>query len=123
MSDLDSIAAFDFPTTWRHGQGLASRTGAVLGRLGCRHPLVLTDQLLVSLGVVEPVLASLREAGIDYTICDAVNYEPTIDLFDTLVAQLDLKKFDVIVAVGGGSVLDVAKGLAVIGSFGGHIRD
>jgi alcohol dehydrogenase len=123
MSYLDSIAAFDFPTTWRHGQGLASRTGAVLGQLGCRNPLVLTDQLLVSLGVVEPVLASLREAGIDYTICDAVNYEPTIDLFDTLVAQLDLKKFDVIVAVGGGSVLDVAKGLAVIGSFGGHIRD
>jgi alcohol dehydrogenase class IV len=123
MNDLDSSAAFDFPTSWRHGHGLASRTGAVLGQLGCRNPLVLTDQLLLSLGVVEPVLGSLREAGIDYTICDAVNYEPTVDLFDTVIAQLDLKKFDAIVAVGGGSVLDVAKGLAVIGSFGGHIRD
>jgi alcohol dehydrogenase len=123
MSDLGSIAAFDFPTSWRHGRGLASRTGEVLEQLGCRNPLVLTDRLLLSLGVVEPVLDSLRQAGIDYTICDAVNYEPTVDLFDSIVAQLDLKKVDAIVAVGGGSVLDVAKGLAVIGSFGGHIRD
>ena len=123
MSDPGSIPVFDFPSSWRHGRGLASRTGAVLEQLGCRNPLVLTDQLLLSLGVVEPVLDSLREAGVDYTICDAVNREPTVDLFDSIVAELDLKKLDAIVAVGGGSVLDVAKGLAVIGSFGGHIRD
>ena len=47
MNDLASIAAFDFPTSWRHGKGLASRTGAVLGQLGCRNPLVLTDRLLL----------------------------------------------------------------------------
>lgn len=123
MTDLRSIAAFDFPTSWRHGRGLAARAGEVLAQLGCRKPLVLSDQMLLSLGVVEPVLASLREAKIDYTVCDAVNYEPTVALFDGIVTQLDLKQFDAVLAVGGGSVLDVAKGLAVIGSFGGHIRD
>ena len=123
MSDGPSMAAFDFPTSWSHGRGLASSTGPVVARLGCRNPLVLTDRLLLSLGVVQPVLDSLREAGLDYTVCDAVNYEPTVELFDSLIAELDMKRFDVIVAVGGGSVLDVAKGLAVIGSFGGHIRD
>ncbi|MCE5253847.1 MAG: iron-containing alcohol dehydrogenase [Actinomycetia bacterium] len=123
MSDVDPIPVFSFPTSWSHGRGLAGRAGTVLGELGCRDPLVLTDGLLLSLGVVEPVLDSLRAAGIDYTICDAVNYEPTVDLFDSIIDRLDLKKFDAVVAVGGGSVLDVAKGLAVIGSFGGHIRD
>jgi alcohol dehydrogenase len=123
MSDGLSMATFDFPTSWSHGRGLASRTGEVVARLGCRNPLVLTDRLLLSLGVVQPVLDSLREAGFDYTICDAVNYEPTVELFDSIIAELDLKRFDAIVAVGGGSVLDVAKGLALIGSFGGHIRD
>ncbi|MBN1631586.1 MAG: iron-containing alcohol dehydrogenase, partial [Thermoleophilia bacterium] len=123
MSDVGSIPVFDYPTSWSHGRGLAGQTAAVLKQLGCRSPLVLTDQLLLSLGVVDPVLHSLREAGLDYTICDAVNYEPTVALFDSIVAQLDLKAFDAIVAVGGGSVLDVSKGLAVIGSFGGHIRD
>lgn len=123
MSDMDAIPVFDYPTSWSHGRGLASRAGAVLKRLGCHKPLVLTDQVLLSLGVVQPVLESLREAGFEYTVCDAVNYEPTVDLFDSIVADLDLKAIDSIVAVGGGSVLDVSKGLAVIGSFGGHIRD
>jgi len=123
VSDVGSIPVFDYPTSWSHGRGLANQTATVLKQLGCRSPLVLTDQLLLSVGVVDPVLHSLREAGLEYTICDAVNYEPTVALFDSIVAQLDLKAFDAIVAVGGGSVLDVSKGLAVIGSFGGHIRD
>lgn len=123
VTDLAFLAVFDFPTSWSHGRGLAGRTGAVLERLGCRKSLVLTDELLLSLGVVRPVLDSLRQAGIDHTICDAANYEPTVSLFDHLAVQLDLRKFDAIVAVGGGSVLDVAKGLAVIASFGGRIQD
>ncbi len=41
--------------------GAGGHAGAVVARLGCRSPLVLTDQLLLSLGVVEPVLDSLRE--------------------------------------------------------------
>ena len=36
----------------------------MLGQLDCCNPLVLTDQLLLSLGVVQPVLDSLREVGI-----------------------------------------------------------
>jgi alcohol dehydrogenase class IV len=123
MTDHEIIPSFDFPTIWRHGRGQAAQAGAVLKQLGCRSPLVLTDKLLLSLGVVEPVLESLRAAGFDYEICDAVNYEPTVALFDSIVADVDLKRFDVVVAVGGGSVLDVAKSLAVISSFGGHIRD
>jgi alcohol dehydrogenase len=127
MTDTPSAAAvlagFDFPSKWSHGRGLAGKTGGVAAGLGCRNVLVLTDRILLSLGVVEPVLESLRTAGITYTICDAVNYEPTVALFDSLVAELDLRSFDAVVAVGGGSVLDVSKGLAVIGSFGGHIRD
>lgn len=123
MSESYPVPVFDFPTRWSHGRGLAGQAGETLRQLGCRTPLVLTDQILLSLGVVEPVLDSLRKAGLEYSICDAVNYEPTVALFDEIVAQLDLQAIDAVVAVGGGSVLDVSKGLAVIGSFGGHIRD
>ncbi len=124
MSDAGTpMPEFSYPTRWMHGRGLARRTGEVLGRLGCEHPLVLSGPNCLRLGVADPVLASLREAGFEYTVCDAINKEPTVALFDSIAGDLDLVKFDAIVAVGGGSQLDSAKGLALISSFGGSIRD
>ena len=121
---------FDFPTSWRHGRGLAAQAGNVLRELGCTRTLLVTDRLLMEKGVVDPVTASLDEAGMAYTVCDAVTTEPTVALFEELVGTTrgspliaDLAGFDSVLAVGGGSVIDVAKGLAVVAQFGGHIRD
>ena len=114
---------FNFPTSWRHGRGLSAKAGSILKDLGCRKSLLLTDRLLVDLGVVKPVVKSLEHSGLEYLLRDDVTEEPTVGFFETLVENLDLKDFDSILAVGGGSVIDVAKGLAVIAQFGGRIRD
>ena len=114
---------FDFPTSWRHGRGLSGKSGSILKNLGCNKTLLLTDKLLVDLGVVKPVVTSLEQSNLEYLLCDDVTEEPTVGFFETLVENLDLEEFDSILAVGGGSVIDVAKGLAVIAQFGGHIRD
>jgi len=118
------------PTSWRHGRGLAAGVGGVLRDLGCGRALLVTDRLLVEKGVVAPVIASLDASGVDYTVCAEVTAEPTVGLFEQLVgagvtAPLipDLPGFDSVLAVGGGSVIDVAKALAVVAQFGGHIRD
>jgi len=114
---------FDFPTSWRHGRGLSAKAGSIVKDLGCRKTLLLTDRLLVNLGVVKPVVRSLEHSGLEYLLRDDVTAEPTVGFFETLVENLDLEDFDSILAVGGGSVIDVAKALAVIAQFGGHIRD
>ena len=69
------------------------------------------------------MLDSLEAGNIHHTICDQVNMEPTVALFESIVAEYDLQRFDAIIAAGGGSVLDTAKALAVAHSFGGDIRD
>lgn len=121
---------FDLPTSWRHGRGLAAETGNVLRDLGCVRTLLVTDRLLVEKGVVAPVIASLDASGVEYAICAEVTTEPTVGLFEELVGAgggspriPDLPGFDSVLAVGGGSVIDVAKALAVVAQFGGHIRD
>ncbi|MCZ7665581.1 MAG: iron-containing alcohol dehydrogenase [Thermoleophilia bacterium] len=114
---------FDLPTSWRHGRGLAAQTGRILRDLGCAHSLLVTDGMLVEKGVVAPVVASLDDCEVEYTMCAEVTTEPTVSLFEKLVDGWDLTGFDSVLAVGGGSVIDVAKGLAVVAQFGGHIRD
>ncbi len=123
MSQEKITAKLDLPTSWRHGKGLANEVGSFVEMLECKHPLVLTDKILLSSGVLKPILSSLEAKGMAYTICDGVNKEPTLELLEDLLQSLDLNSFDIIVAVGGGSVLDVSKALAIIASFGGNIKD
>jgi len=123
MSQKDYSMKFNFPTSWQHGRGLAANTGSILKDLGCESTLLVTDKLLVDLGVLKPVFASMDGVGIDYTVCDEVTIEPTVNLFESIVGKLDLNTFDSVVAVGGGSVIDVSKGLSVIAAFGGGIRE
>jgi alcohol dehydrogenase class IV len=123
MIHNDLAMQFDFPTSWRHGRGLAAKSGRIVKDLGCKNTLLVTDSMLVKLEVVRPVIESLKTFNIDYTLCDDVTIEPTVTLFENLVDKFDLKKFDSVLAVGGGSVIDVAKALAIVAQFGGHIRD
>ena len=114
---------FLLPTCWKHGAGIVSEIGTTLKEYGCEKPLIVTDSVLISLGVVEPVLQSLNNAGIVFEVCDAVRQEPTVAMFDNINRSYNLKSFDSVIAVGGGSVIDMSKGLAVLGSFGGRITD
>ncbi|MBN2062803.1 MAG: iron-containing alcohol dehydrogenase [Deltaproteobacteria bacterium] len=123
MTNNDLGMKFDFPTSWRHGRGMASETGKILKELGCKKTLLVTDGLLIKLGVVRPVIESLQASKIEYTVCDEVSVEPTVTLFENLVEKYDPGRFDSVLAVGGGSVIDVTKALALIAQFGGHIRD
>jgi alcohol dehydrogenase class IV len=123
MIQNDLAIKFDFPTSWRHGRGLAAESGGILQDLGCKKTLLITDKMLLKLEVVRPVIESLKKFKVDYTVCDKVTIEPTVTLIENLIDNLDLKKFDSILAVGGGSVIDVAKALAIVAQFGGHIRD
>ena len=103
MGQKDFAMKFNFPTSWQHGRGLAAEAGRLLKNLGCKTTLVVTDKLLVDLGVLKPVTTSLDASNISYTICDEVTIEPTVSLFEDIVNKLDLKTFDSVIAVGGGS--------------------
>lgn len=120
---LNARINFSLPTHWLHGLGYASKAGELLRSRNVKRPLVLTDGLLIKLGTVTPVLEALEACGYQYDICDKFTAEPTVRHFDATVKELDLKCYDAVVAVGGGSVLDSAKALAVIAKFGGSVRD
>ena len=74
--------------------------------------LIVTDSMLVKLGKLEPILASLDELGIGYRIFDGVKADPPESVI--LQASEQALQADVIIGVGGGSSMDTAKLVAVL---------
>ncbi|MCI4665511.1 MAG: iron-containing alcohol dehydrogenase [Neomegalonema sp.] len=94
--------------------GASKRLGALLaGRIGAR-PLFVTDPGLRRLGLCDPALASLTEAGAEPTIFDAVEADPSLATLNAAVEAGRAAGVTGVIGFGGGSSLDVAKLAALL---------
>lgn len=112
-----SITAFDFNTvpSFTLEWGGAARLGDILARrFKARRALVVTDAGLVKAGVIAPILASLAAQGFSALVFDAVVADPPEAIVLECVAQARAEKVDIVLGIGGGSSLDVAKLVAVL---------
>ena len=75
----------------------------------CERCIVVTDRTVRQLPCFSVLLESLERRGIDYTIFDNVRVEPNSISFQRAIAFFSSTKYDGVVAMGGGSVLDTAK--------------
>lgn len=91
------------------GRGCLSEAGARALGLGLKHVALFTDPMLLEGPYVDTVKRSLVENGISVTIFSDIRIEPD-DATVSLAAEfLSQGKFDGVVSVGGGSVIDTAK--------------
>jgi len=75
--------------------------------------LIVTDKVLLELGIPQQAIKKLEENGFKITIFDEVSYEPTIPLAKEGAVIAAREEVDWIVAIGGGSVIDCAKSIWV----------
>jgi alcohol dehydrogenase class IV len=101
------------------GQGTVGRTGEVAHRLGAQRVLLVTDPGLVAAGLHRGVEQSLADAGIAVDRFDGGEAKPTLEAVAACVARTQGKDYDVLVALGGGSNIDLAKAAAVVLRHGG----
>jgi alcohol dehydrogenase class IV len=101
------------------GRGSVRRTGEAVGRLGAQRVLVVTDQQLVAAGLHESVEGALLDAGIATDRFDHGQAKPTLETVAACVARAQAGEFQALVALGGGSNIDLAKAAAVVLSHGG----
>ena len=81
---------------------------------GFKKVFLVSDKALVEVGVTAKVEEILKEANIEYTLYDEIKPNPTIKNVTDGVAECKKAKADVIVAVGGGSSIDTAKGISIV---------
>jgi alcohol dehydrogenase len=105
------------------GEGSVAEVGKRAKAAGYKHALVVTDSGIRGAGLLDSILASLDESEIAHTIYDNVNPNPTIPECDAGVTVMKDAGAEFVVAVGGGSVIDAAKGIAVCAQLGGSAKD
>ena len=114
----DSLAAYDFfaPPLIRFGAGRIDEIGEMVGLWGRRAWIVGGTASLERSGAQQRIDASLSAAGIESRVVARSTGEPTVDQLAAALAGLQHEDLDgvVVVAVGGGSTIDLAKALAAL---------
>jgi len=111
------------PRLMEIGAGASQQLAAVLRSLGCCRPLIVTDRMMVELGYVGRLAEQLEQAGITSRCFAETEPEPTAASIRAGVQMVREGDFDSIVALGGGSPIDSAKAIGILGKFGGDMRD
>lgn len=123
MSDDKKVAGFGYncPTLVTAGHGSLSSISKAVVDLGGRRALVITDPGVSQAGLAELVRNALGDFCVG--IYDQVPSDPDLEAVDSATETARALKADCIVSVGGGSVMDAAKGVCVTLKNGGKAND
>ena len=117
---------FEFvsPTRFIFGRGVENQVGAKLAERGARKALLhYGGRSAIKSGLIDRVKASLEAAGVGYVELGGVRPNPEIGLVREGVALCKAEGVDWILAVGGGSVIDSAKAVALGAFYDGDVWD
>ena len=126
----DSVLAYDWlaPRRVVFGWGRRAEIGALTASISRRAWVVLGSRTLRDNGTWDALAASLDQAGVAATLCATISREPQVADVDPLVDQLRQEQAtadDVMIAIGGGSAIDLAKAAAALVTqpFAGSVQD
>lgn len=96
------------------GAGARKQLSEVIERMGLKKALVVTDKGLIKVGTAKMVTDVLDEAGFPYEIYSEVKPNPTVTNVKQGVEAFKTSGADCIIAIGGGSAMDTAKGIGIV---------
>ena len=96
------------------GKGAREELAGEIKKRGFKKVFLVSDKSLVEAGVAKKVEDILTNAGIDYDLYSEIKPNPTIKNVTDGVEACKASNADVIVAVGGGSSMDTAKGISIV---------
>jgi alcohol dehydrogenase class IV len=104
--DLLKFSYF-LPTKLSFGFGALGGIGAEARALGGNKALVVTDKVMVRTGILKKVTENLGGLGLE--VFDEVEPEPRIEVAQAVADRVRSESYDIVVGIGGGSSMDMAK--------------
>ena len=123
MSTDNKSRFFQFPTKWIHGSNVLYELPKYIQRVGADNPMVIADGGVKAVGHLKSLTDILDSSKMKYNIFDEVTPEPYSTVVDNLIDDIRKYESDIFIAIGGGSTIDVAKGLCLLSDSGGSIGD
>lgn len=105
------------------GPGALAEAGYCALRLGARRPMVVTDEGIIEVGWASVLDQHLRDAGLTPVVVSGVTPNPKEHEIAAAYTRYVAEACDIVVAIGGGSAMDAAKGVAILAGNGGRILD
>jgi alcohol dehydrogenase len=103
--------------------GLARELGQVVADLGARRAFIVADKGVVGAGVLAPVINGLESHIVVAGIYDSVPANSSLSAVLEAAAAAREAQADILIAVGGGSPIDTAKGMRIVLTLGGSIPE
>ena len=98
----------------RFGCGAVSEVGEVAKKTGGKRALLVTDAVLAEMKIAERIEKLLKDAGIQTWVFSDVEPEPSVETTDAAAELAREKGCDLVVGLGGGSSMDVAKAVSIL---------
>jgi alcohol dehydrogenase class IV len=121
--DITKSFEFKLPTRILFGVNLIDSLGEEAKAIGIRRALLVTDKGVVNAGLLERVTRTLDTSAVDYTIFDSVEANPTTTTVHKGAEIFREHQCNGLLALGGGSPMDAAKGIGVQATHEGDIKD
>lgn len=114
---------FVSPNKIYYGEGSLRKLEEIVKDLAIHRVFLLTDPILSELGVIKPILQILNDLEMDVTLDTTVVPEPPLEVGNQVVEKIRKSKPELVIGIGGGSALDLAKAAAVLAENEGFIGD
>ncbi len=121
--EINRISNFYSPKKIVLGQNIVKTVGEEVKVLGGSKALIVTDPGIVSAGHARIVEDALLAAQMKAGVFDRVVPEPPARIVDECAQDIRGGKYDIVIGLGGGSSLDIAKGAAIMATNPGIILD
>ena len=103
------------------GAGCLSQIASEVERLGGTRVMIVTDPGLVAAGIVDRLEALLRDGGVAFCRFDQVEPDPRLEIASMATDLIQQEQSDLIIGIGGGSAIDIAKIASVLATNDGDL--
>lgn len=120
---MDRITLFRTTPRIIMGPGALNKLAEEVSTLKAKKVLIVTDKGVAAAGIIEQATAVLVKAQIAYAVFDEVQADPRYEIAQDCTSMINREKVDLVIGIGGGSAIDIAKTAAVMATNKGALNE